>query len=85
MTNPLINDRDRFAGTNPETRITLNGRDWGVLDVGAGPVLLLIPGTLGRGDIFWQQIEALSDRMRIVAVSYPGFDTGLVSDVADPC
>jgi len=80
MTNPLINDRDRFAAANPETRVILNGRNWGVLDVGAGPVLLLIPGTLGRGDIFWHQIEALSDRMRIVAVSYP--DGGGIKDWA---
>jgi len=78
MTNPLINDRDRFAIANPESRVILNGRNWGVLDVGTGPVLLLIPGTLGRGDIFWHQIEALSDRMRIVAVSYP--DNGGIKD-----
>ncbi|MEH6496448.1 MAG: alpha/beta hydrolase [Pseudomonas marincola] len=80
MANPLINDRDRFAAANPETRVILNGRNWGVLDVGAGPVLLLIPGTLGRGDIFWHQIEALSDRMHIVAVSYP--DSGGIKDWA---
>jgi maspardin len=46
--------------------------------VGSGPVLLLIPGTLGRGDIFWQQITALKDRMRILAVTYPS--TGGVAD-----
>ena len=71
MTNPLIAARDRFAAAHPERRADLNGRDWGMLDVGTGPALLLIPGTLGRADIFWNQIEALSDRLRIVAVSYP--------------
>ncbi len=72
MRNRLIADRDRFAAEYPEQRIDLNGRDWGILDVGAGgPVLLLIPGTLGRCDIFWQQIEALKDRARIVSLSYP--------------
>lgn len=78
MTNTLIAARDRFAAAHPEMRIDLNGRDWGVLDVGGGPNLLLIPGTLGRGDIFWNQIDALSDRLRIVAVSYPS-----VGGVAD--
>ncbi len=71
MTNKLIEARNRFSAAHPEKRILLNGRDWGFFDVGSGPVLLLIPGTLGRGDVFWQQMEALSDRLRIIAVSYP--------------
>ncbi|APH71571.1 alpha/beta fold hydrolase [Aquibium oceanicum] len=82
MTNRLIADRDRFAAENPERRIDLNGRDWGYLDVGTGgPVLLLVPGTLGRCDIFWQQIEALKDRARVVALSYPV--SGGVADWSD--
>lgn len=67
----LIQDRDRFAATHPEMRVILNGRDWGMVAAGTGPALLLIPGTLGRADIFWQQIEALKDRARVIAVSYP--------------
>jgi pimeloyl-ACP methyl ester carboxylesterase len=53
----------------------------------SGPALLLIPGTLGRGDIFWQQIEALRDRARIVALTYPG-SGGIAEwagDVAELC
>ena len=72
MTNPLIVDRDRFASVHPEQRVTVNGREWGMIAAGdTGPALLLIPGTLGRADIFWQQIEALKDRARILAVTYP--------------
>ncbi|MDU9004348.1 alpha/beta fold hydrolase [Sedimentitalea todarodis] len=71
MTNALIADRDRFAEQHPEQRIMLRGREWGYLDVGRGPTLMLIPGTLGRCDIFWQQITALSGRLRIIATSYP--------------
>jgi hypothetical protein len=41
-------------------------------------VLFLIPGTLGRGDVFWQQITALNGRLRIIATSYPA--TGGVAD-----
>ena len=82
MTNALIADRDRFTAAHPEQRIAVNGREWGYLAAGdKGPVLLLIPGTLGRGDIFWQQIEALEDRARIVAVTYP--QSGGVADWAD--
>lgn len=78
MSNPLISARDSFCGQHPEQRITLNSRNWGYVDLGRGPTLLLIPGTLGRGDIFWQQIAALSDRLRVVAVTYP--ETGGIED-----
>lgn len=84
MTNPLITARDAFAAQNPEMRLDLNGRNWGYWDIGPdapqAPVLLMIPGTLGRGDIFWNQISALSDRVRVVAVSYP--DSGSIADWA---
>lgn len=72
MTNALMESRNAFAARNPEQRVTLNQREWGVVDTGgAGPVLLLIPGTLGRGDIFWQQIDALRGRARILSLTYP--------------
>jgi maspardin len=79
MNRSLITARNIFSERCPEDRIELNGRSWGVRVIGTeGPVLLLIPGTLGRGDIFWQQMEALSDRARIVSVSYP--DSGGISE-----
>jgi len=78
MTNALIADRDRFAAAHPERRLRFGDRDWGYVDIGAGPVLLLIPGTLGRCDIFWQQIEALSGRVRVISTSYPA--SGGVAD-----
>lgn len=71
MTAPLIAARDAFAARHPEAAETLHGRAWGVLEAGRGPALLLLPGTLGRADIFWQQIAALSDRLRVLSVSYP--------------
>ncbi len=81
MTNTLIAARDRFAQKYPEQRIDLNGRNWGYLDVGEGPVLLLIPGTLGRCDIFWHQFQALMQRIRIIALSYP--ETGGIAEWGD--
>ncbi|MBE0693911.1 MAG: alpha/beta hydrolase [Aquamicrobium sp.] len=81
MTNALIASRDRFAAENPEERVVVAGREWGVVDTGGvGPALLIIPGTLGRGDIFWQQIEALRGRARVLAVTYPA--TGGVAEWA---
>ena len=72
MTNPLVQSRDQFSAQNLEQRQVINGRDWGVLQIGdTGPALVLMPGTLGRADIFWNQIEALGGRVRILALSYP--------------
>ena len=72
MSNRLIAARDRFSGANAEERVWLDGREWGVIRAGdAGPALVLIPGTLGRADIFWQQIEALKDRARLMSLTYP--------------
>lgn len=82
MTNSLIAARDAFLAAHPEQRTTVNLRDWGMIRVGdAGPALILIPGTLGRADIFWQQITALSGQARILALSYPG--SGGIADWAD--
>lgn len=81
MTNPLITARDAFLVDTPETRLVINGRDWGMIRVGDnGPALVLIPGTLGRADVFWQQITALSGKARILALSYPA--TGGIEDWA---
>ncbi|WP_108661540.1 alpha/beta fold hydrolase [Acuticoccus kandeliae] len=82
MTNTLIARRDAFNARHPEARVTLNGREWGVIDVGTdGPVLILIPGTLGRADVFWQQMEALAPRARVLATTYPA--SGGVTEWAD--
>lgn len=70
--NRLIASRDRFSLDHPEIPITVNSRIWGAIRVGdTGPALVLIPGTLGRADIFFQQILALKSRVRILALSYP--------------
>ncbi len=73
MTNALIASRERFIADHPERPVVINGRSWGVIDTGgARPVLLMLPGTLGRADVFWRAIEAIKDRARVIAVSYPG-------------
>jgi len=70
--NPLLASRDRFTSQHPERRVRVSGREWGVVRVGAsGPKLILLPGTLGRADIFWQQIKPLHGRAQILALSYP--------------
>ncbi len=83
MTNPLIAARDAFARRHPEQSFARDGRVWGVIDTaGDGPALLMIPGTLGRADIFFAQIEGLAPRLRVIAVSHPA--SGRLADwIAD--
>ncbi len=68
----LLEMRNQFSRHIGERSHIINGRQWGVIDVGnTGPALLMLPGTLGRASIFWQQIEALKARARVISVSYP--------------
>jgi len=86
MTNPLIAARTAFSEGLPEETRSVNGRDWGVIRTGThGPALVLLPGTLGRADIFWQQITALADDARILSLSYPasGGVADWAKDIAD--
>lgn len=70
MSNFLIKDRDLFAVDFQERRVMWNGRDCSMIDSGVeGLVLVLISGTLGRADVFWNQIRALVGRVRVVAIS----------------
>lgn len=72
MSNPLIAARDAFAARHPEAGFVREKRRWGVIDTGGGgPALLMIPGTLGRADIFFAQIAALAPPLRVIAVSHP--------------
>jgi len=79
MTNSLMQARDAFLSRFPEQRIELEGRDWGLIDTGGtGEAFLFLPGTLGRADIFFAQIEALAPHRRVLSVSYP--DSGGVPE-----
>jgi maspardin len=69
----LVEFRKQF----PERSIEIGGKTWGVIATKAppgSPVLVMLPGTLGTAQIFWNQIAALGDRLRIVSVTYPRID-----------
>ena len=62
--------RRRFR---PRT-VRAGGQPWRVIETKArrgSPVLVMLPGTLGTAEIFWNQIAALRGRARIVSVTYP--------------
>lgn len=70
-------DLKRFRKQHPEQSVVLQGARWGVIDSAPRarpnrqPTLLLLPGTMGTGEIFWQQIRALSRSVRLIALTYP--------------
>lgn len=60
-----------------ERAVTVAGLVWRVIETrGAkdGPVLVMLPGTLGTASIFADAIEALGAQVRIVSVTYPMID-----------
>lgn len=68
----LITELDSFREQILARAVLLHGRQWKMIDTGgAGPVLLLLPGTLGNADIFFKQIKSLGKRIRIIALGYP--------------
>jgi maspardin len=70
-------DLMRFRKQHPEESVVLQGAHWGVIDSApqARPnrrrALLLLPGTMGTAEIFWQQMRALSRHLRVIALTYP--------------
>lgn len=53
-------------------RIAVDGKSWPYLAAGAGDeTILFLHGMAGGYDIWWQVIEALQDRFRIISVTYP--------------
>jgi pimeloyl-ACP methyl ester carboxylesterase len=54
------------------SQLRTGGHDWRWLDSGgAGPTVVLLPGSVGDGAMFVRPFLALGSRMRLVAVSYP--------------
>lgn len=85
MSSTLVEARNAFNARHPEMRRVVSGRSWGAIRVGdTGPGLILLPGTLGRADVFWNQISSLSHEARILALSYPaaGDLTNWAADIA---
>jgi pimeloyl-ACP methyl ester carboxylesterase len=53
-----------------------DGKTWAYLSVGVGSeTILLLHGMAGAYDIWWQVIEALRDRFKIISVTYPPVDS----------
>jgi maspardin len=61
-----------FRCSHPLSKIIVEGMPWNYISLGQGPeTILLLHGMAGGYDIWWRQIEALQDRFRIIAPTYP--------------
>ncbi len=65
-----------FRQAYPLQQLTVDGVTWDYLVLGEGEeAILFLHGMTGAYDIWWQQMEALSDRYRVISVTYPAVDT----------
>jgi pimeloyl-ACP methyl ester carboxylesterase len=65
-------------------RVRAGGLWWDVIETKGkpgGPALVMLPGTLGTAELWWNQIATLGGEVRILAVTYPRI--GAIERLAD--
>lgn len=61
-----------FRSNNPPASLEVDGLKWEYLSIGSGQqAIVFLHGMTGSYDVWWQQIEALKDSYRVIAVTYP--------------
>jgi maspardin len=65
-----------FRKSHPVWAMELHGVKWEYLALGDGPeTILFLHGMTGAYDIWWQQMEALQGKYRVISVTYPAVDS----------
>ena len=65
-----------FRADHTPQRLDVGGTIWSYLSLGEGPeTVVFLHGFGGSGDIWWQQLNALSDRARVIAITFPSIRT----------
>jgi maspardin len=71
-----VDSLTKFRQAHPVRTLELRGVEWTYLSLGEGPeTILFLHGMTGAYDIWWQQMEALQDEYRVIAVTYPAVNT----------
>jgi pimeloyl-ACP methyl ester carboxylesterase len=66
----------KFRAEHPPVTMKVNGVDWEYVAYGGGAeAILFLHGMTGAYDIWWQQMEELKGRYRVVSVTYPAVDS----------
>ncbi|HFD39056.1 MAG TPA: alpha/beta hydrolase, partial [Anaerolineae bacterium] len=61
-----------FRRAHPPRSVEVDGAPWEYVSLGDGPeTILFLHGMTGAYDIWWQQLEALQEDYRLIAVTYP--------------
>jgi maspardin len=62
--------------------LVVDGHEWRWLDTAAaGPVAILLPGSVGDGAMFAPTLDAIGNQVRLVAVTYPAIsEAGSLAD-----
>jgi maspardin len=67
---------ENFRSNYQAKQINVAGVTWEYLLIGQGEeTILFLHGMSGAYDIWWQQIEMLKDRYRLLSVTYPAVDS----------
>ncbi len=65
-----------FREAHPFQTLNVDGVQWTYLALGQGDeTILFLHGMTGAYDIWWQQMEALQGRYRVISVTYPPLDS----------
>lgn len=82
----IVNSLQTFRQANPPQQLQVEGATWEYIALGQGQeTILFLHGMTGAYDIWWQQIDALQGRYRIISVTYPpvrsleGLQTGVLA------
>jgi maspardin len=65
-----------FRANHPIKAVQVDKLEWQYVEFGSGEkTILFLHGMTGADDIWWQQMEALSQQVRVISVTYPPADT----------
>jgi maspardin len=65
-----------FRADHPAKYLNVNGTAWEYVAFGRGPeAIVFLHGTTGAYDIWWQQMNDLQGRYRVLSVTYPAVNT----------
>lgn len=71
-----VNSLVAFRTAHPLRTLEADGVKWEYLVLGEGDqTILFLHGMTGSYDIWWQQMEALQDKYRVISVTYPAVDS----------
>ncbi len=71
-----------FRSANPTKTVEVNSLAWEYVALGQGEeVIVFLHGMTGAYDIWWQQMEALQGKYRLIAMTYPA--AGSLAEMAE--